>query len=114
MLSTDLILKLGILNVRYLKNSHVKRVGLALNNCAASYKDKINENLQLVAMTDQRGKIVALIKVEKNIIKEAKLFDNKPISKDREYVKVLQEFAERAGLEIQTNDCPKPRKQKVA
>lgn len=86
------------------KFSEVKKVGLSLHNCAVSYRNRINDSLQLVAMTDKKGKAIALLRIENKVIREAKLMNNQPIHTNKEYQQVLFEFAEKAELKISTND----------
>jgi len=86
------------------KYSQLKKVGMDLKNCATSYRRRVNEDLQLVVMTDDRGKAIVLIEIEKGAIVQAKLFANKKVKDNIEYNKKIVEFAEKSGLAIRTDD----------
>ena len=89
------------------KNSELKYWALSLSNCAAGYEKRINKERQLVGISDNRGKPVALLEINHNCIKQAKLFDNDPVYYKSKINAVVLEFAARCGLEIDTNDVLK-------
>lgn len=86
------------------KFSSLKKVGMDLHNCAVSYRNKVNDELQLVAVTDERGKTICLLRIEKFSLKEAKLLNNIPVKKNIKYNNLVLEFIEKAKLKIDTND----------
>ncbi len=61
------------------RNSELKFWATSLSNCAAGYKNIIGEKRQLVGISDDRGKPVALIEINGTSITQAKLFDNDPV-----------------------------------
>lgn len=90
------------------RNSELKFWALSLSNCAAGYEKRINKDIQLVGISDNRGKPVALLEIRNDRIKQAKLFDNDPVYYKRNINAVVLEFAARCGLEIDTKDVLKP------
>lgn len=90
------------------KNSELKFWATKLSNCAAGYKNTIGQKRQLVGISDDRGKPVALLDINGNSITQAKLFDNDPVYYKKEINAVVLEFAEKCGLKINTRDVLKP------
>lgn len=86
------------------KYSQILKAGIDLKNCAASYKKRINDNLQLVLITDDKGKAKVLLEINNQSIVQAKLWDNKQVKFNAEYNAVVTEFANKALLAIRTND----------
>lgn len=86
------------------KYSQVLKAGIDLKNCAASYKKRINDNLQLVLISDYKGKAKVLLEIQNQSILQAKLWDNKKVKTDTEYNSIVKEFAKKAHLNINTND----------
>ena len=86
------------------KYSQVLKAGIDLKNCAASYKKRINDKLQLVLVADENGKAKVLLEINNQAIVQAKLWDNKPVKVNAEYNTVVKEFAEKARLSINTDD----------
>ena len=80
------------------RNSELKFWATSLSNCAAGYKNTIGEKRQLVGISDDRGKPVALLEINGTSITQAKLFDNDPVYYKKEINSVVLEFAENAGL----------------
>lgn len=86
------------------RNSELKSWALSLHNCAAGYAKRINEKTQLVGISDDRGKPVALLEIKGNKLVQAKLFRNDPVYYKKEVNKTVLEFAEKCGLKINTKD----------
>ena len=89
------------------RNSELKFWASSLHNCAASYRNRIGNKRQLVGISDDRGKPVALLEINGNNISQAKLFDNDPVYYKKEINAVVLEFAEKCRLEIRTRDVLK-------
>ena len=86
------------------KNSQLVRVAQSLKNCSAGYKHRINEKLQLVMISDDTGKILALLQIIKNSIVQAKLYGNKSVSDRMEINDLVIDFAEKTKLDIRTGN----------
>lgn len=86
------------------KNSQLVRVAQSLKNCSAGYKHRINEKLQLVVISDDTGKILALLQIIKNSIVQAKLYGNKSVSDRMEINDLVIDFAEKTKLDIRTGN----------
>lgn len=87
-----------------IKNSQLVQAAQSLKNCCAGYKYRINSNLQLVVITDDSGKMRALLEIRDNCICQAKVFDNKCVKTKKEINNLIIEFSEKAKLKIKTND----------
>ena len=94
------------------KNSELKFWATSLHNCAAGYKKSIGTKQQLVGISDNRGKPVALLEINSNKITQAKLFHNDPVYFKKDINNTVCEFAAKCGLEIKTNDVIKPGEEK--
>ncbi len=90
------------------RNSELKFWATSLSNCATGYKNIIGEKRQLVGISDDRGKPVALLEINGTSITQAKLFDNDPVYYKENINAVVLEFAEKCGLKIRTRDVLKP------
>lgn len=86
------------------KYSQLKKVSLQLNNCAASYRNRINKNLQLVLVSDNQGKPQILLEINNGSIIQAKLVNNQPVKKNQILNDTVLEFAEKTKLNIKTID----------
>lgn len=86
------------------KFSQVKKASLELKNCASGYRNRINENLQLVLMSDDNGKPVVLMEINNGKIIQAKLFANVSVKNNQELNQAVIEFAKKAQLIIRTDD----------
>lgn len=86
------------------RNSELKFWATSLHNCAAGYKNTIGTDKQLVGISDDRGKPVALLEINKSCITQAKLFDNAPVYKKQAVNDTVIEFADKCGLKINTAD----------
>lgn len=86
------------------KYSQILKAGIDLHNCAASYKKRIDDTLQLVLISDDNGKAKVLLEIQNQNILQAKLWDNKKVKTNTEYNSIVKEFAEKAHLNIKTND----------
>lgn len=90
------------------RNSELKFWATSLSNCAAGYKNIIGEKRQLVGISDDRGKPVALLEINGTSITQAKLFDNDPVYYKENINAIVLDFAEKCGLKIRTRDVLKP------
>lgn len=86
------------------RNSELKFWATRLNNCAAGYKNTIGTDKQLVGISDELGKPVALLEINKSCITQAKLFDNAPVYKKQAVNATVIEFAKKCRLKINTTD----------
>lgn len=86
------------------KNSQLIRVAQSLKNCSAGYKKRINDKLQLVVISDDNGKIVALLQIMENSIVQAKLYGNKSVSDRMEINDLVIDFAKKTKLDIRTGN----------
>lgn len=86
------------------KYSSLKEIAFKLRNCSAGYKDRINCSLQLIAITDEQGKIKALLEINNNNILQAKLFQNRPVKQDILINRLVIDFAQKLKLKIKTDD----------
>lgn len=84
--------------------SSLKEIAFKLKNCSAGYKDRISCSLQLVAVTDEQGKIKALLEINNNNILQAKLFQNRPVKQDILINRLVIDFAQKLKLKIKTDD----------
>ena len=84
--------------------SSLKEIAFKLRNCSAGYKDRINSSLQLVAVTDERKQIKALLEIKNNNILQAKLFQNRPVKQDILINRLVIDFAQKLKLKIKTDD----------
>ena len=89
------------------KYSQILQAGLDLNNCAASYKKRINDTLQLVLVTDDNGKAKVLLEIRNLSIVQAKLLNNQKVKINSEYNELILDFAKQAKLSIDTDDIGK-------
>ncbi|WP_455654383.1 hypothetical protein [Phascolarctobacterium sp.] len=87
-----------------IKNSQLVQAAKNLKNCCAGYKNRINSKLQLVVITDDNGKMRALLEIRDNGIYQAKVFDNKCVKTKKEINDLIIDFAEKAELKICTTD----------
>ena len=87
-----------------IKSSQLVQAAQSLKNCAAGYKHRINSKLQLVVITDDSGKMRALLEIRDDCIYQAKVFDNKCVKTKKEINDLIIEFSEKAKLKIKTND----------
>ncbi len=86
------------------KSSQLITAAINLKNCSARYIDDINSKLQLVILTDDNGKMRALLEIRSDCIIQAKLFDNDEVYLNNEINKIILEFAKKAKLQIKTRD----------
>ena len=64
----------------------------------------INENLQLVLVSDDNGKPIILLEINGNEIVQAKLMSNKSVKNINTYNELVLAFAEKARLKVATKD----------
>ena len=86
------------------KYSQLKYVASTLKNCAAGYKNRINDKSCLVVITQDNKKPVALLEIVKGEIKQAKLFDNKPVKTNQLINSLVQKFVKISKTKIDTRD----------
>ena len=86
------------------KYSNVKYIARQMKNCSAGYKDRINNQLQLVAISDNTGKPKVLLEINQDSIVQAKLYRNVPVFKDNLLNNLVIEFAKKVKLKIKTDD----------
>lgn len=86
------------------KYSQLKKASLDLHNCASRYRNMINENLQLVLVSDDNGKPIILLEINGNEIVQAKLMSNKSVKNINTYNELVLAFAEKARLKVATKD----------
>lgn len=81
--------------------------GKKLKNCVGSYVDRvINNESQIVLVSDDKGKLVICIEVSSNKqnLVQAKLFGNKPVSTDKVLNTTVINWAEKIGVNWRV--CP--------
>lgn len=86
------------------KYSKLKYIAKQMKNCSAGYKDRINNRLQLVAISDNIGKPKVLLEINQDSIVQAKLYRNVPVFKDNLLNDLVIEFAKTTKLKIVTDD----------
>ena len=86
------------------KYSNLKYIARQMKNCSAGYKDRINNQLQLVAISDNTGKPKVLLEINQDSIVQAKLYRNVPVFKDDFLNNLVIEFAKKVKLKIKTDD----------
>lgn len=86
------------------KYSNLKYIAHQMKNCSAGYKDRINNQLQLVAISDNTGKPKVLLEINQDSIVQAKLYRNVPVFKDNLLNNLVIEFAKKVKLKIKTDD----------
>lgn len=87
------------------KYSNLKYIAKQMKNCSAGYKDRINNQLQLVVVSDENtGKPKVLLEINQDSIVQAKLYRNVPVFKDNLLNDLVIEFAKTTKLKIVTND----------
>lgn len=97
----------------YCENSKLKvlkkyrellEIGNLMNNCTASYRDRLNENHVLVVYTNDLGKPLAELEIKDGAIVQAKLINNRSVSENQEINAEIINFAQKTGLLIKTYD----------
>ena len=86
------------------KYSKLKYIAKQMKNCSAGYKDRINNRLQLVVISDDSGKPKVLLEINQNSIVQAKLYRNVPVFRDNLLNDLVIEFAQIAKLKVATDD----------
>ncbi len=84
--------------------SQLQFIATSLKNCSVGYKSRINENLQLVVISDDSGKPKVLLEIKKSSIVQAKLYRNVPVWKDNSLNSLVICFAKNLDLKIETQD----------
>lgn len=85
------------------KGSELKETAIQLKNCSAGYKNRINENLQLVKVV-QGDKIKALLEIENDMLTQAKMFANHPVQDDENINLACVLYAKQLDLQCKTVD----------
>lgn len=86
------------------KYSKLKYIAKQMKNCSAGYKDRINNRLQLVVISDNSGKPKVLLEINQDSIVQAKLYRNVPVFRDNLLNDLVIEFAQIAKLKVATDD----------
>lgn len=87
------------------ESEELLRVGHSLNNCVASYSERMAQGKQwIVVGTDSKGKYTACLRVCNNELVEAKINRNKSVANDSVINKAVIEWAKEANLVIKTSD----------
>ena len=86
------------------KLSKLKKIAYDMKNCSASYREKIDNNLQLVAVNDKNNKSIALLEIENDILLQAKMPFNKRVLEEKSVNELIINFAKRLNLIIGTKD----------
>lgn len=84
------------------KSEDLVVAGAKLNNCVASYAERMGGNeLQIVLVTDDAGKLVACLEVSNNRkLIQAKLNHNKPVSNNAKINAEVIKWAQKAGVDF--------------
>ena len=91
----------------YLPQSSVDllKAGESLHNCVGSYGAAMRNNeLWVVLVADDAGKLVGCLEIKNNEIVQAKVNGNRPLNANPELNKSVIQFAESRGLRIATKD----------
>ncbi|WP_443868373.1 PcfJ domain-containing protein [Megasphaera sp.] len=86
------------------RKSELKKISMALRNCALSYATRMNQYNQLVVVTDDDGNIMALLEIQRQRIVQAKLFANKQVSTSDSINRACADYSKRTNLSCQTRD----------
>ena len=86
------------------RKSELKKISMALRNCALSYATRMNQYNQLVVVTDDDGNIMALLEIQRQRIVQAKLFANKQVSTSDRINRACADYSKRTNLSCQTRD----------
>lgn len=90
------------------KSTELSMAGKELHNCVGTYsKDMAANKLQIVLVADDNGKLVACLEIKHDILVQAKLKCNQPVAKDAKINAEVVDWAEKAGIEINTDDVRK-------
>jgi hypothetical protein len=80
-------------------------IGIKLNNCVASYSESVQAGRkQIVAVADDKGKLVACLEIRDNTIVQAKINQNKQVRLDNEVNQKILVWARKTKLKINTYD----------
>ena len=83
-------------------------IAAALNNCSATYNNRINEKLQLVAVTDDNMHIIALLEIRDGEVVQAKLKNNRKVKEEIEINDKVVNFIKESHIKCNTNDVDMP------
>lgn len=86
------------------KYSKLKYIAKQMKNCSAGYKDRINNSIQLVVISDDTGKPKVLLEINRDSIVQAKQYRNVPVFRDNLLNDLVIKFAQTTKLEIATAD----------
>lgn len=96
------------------KYSELLEIGNLLNNCTATYRDKISKDNLLAVITDDIGKPIAEIEIKDNEIYQAKLMNNRKVRDNPEINAEIIRFAQKTKLRINTTDISLETKENTA
>lgn len=98
-------MQLKFYNTKVIKNHRsLLLAGEKLNNCCASYNSRIGNNLQLVTMTDNTGKLVALLEIRNFQLWQAKLVNNHQVKLDSKVNEAVCEMLRKNKILCRTDD----------
>ncbi|MGM9572005.1 MAG: PcfJ domain-containing protein [bacterium] len=79
--------------------------GKELHNCVASYSERMaSGQVQIVLVSDDKGKLVACLEIRGNALVQAKLNHNKAVKQIPELNQEILAWAHKANLKINTKD----------
>ncbi|GAB4272086.1 PcfJ domain-containing protein [Thermincola ferriacetica] len=83
--------------------------GHELHNCVASYGPAMKDNKKwIVLVADDKGKLAACLEIRGKELVQAKVDRNKPVSTDPKLNAEVVDWAQKAGLKINTSDVSVP------
>ena len=83
----------------------LKKTGNILHNCVGSYANCVKKgDCQIVLMSDIVGNLIACIEIKDNVVLQAKLNFNKPVSENETVQKAIINWCNETGLKIYTGD----------
>ena len=90
--------------------------GTELNNCVGGpYPEQMkNGECCIVLVADDIGKLKVCIEIRKDTIKQAKLFGNAPLWKDKRLLQAVRDWADAVGLKCGTDDLVSPGEMEAA
>lgn len=87
------------------KSTELSAAGKDLHNCVGSYVGRMAANqLQIVLVADDTGKLIACMEIKNGSLVQAKLKYNKPVALNAKINAEVTQWAEKTGIEIRTPD----------
>lgn len=82
-------------------SGQLKQAGNLMHNCVASYSDRmLQNNLQIVLVSDGKGKLVACLEIQGNNLVQAKLKCNRPVCDDEKINAEILEWAQKVKIRV--------------